>query len=291
MQKVTLQTLFQLKEKQEKIAALTAYDALFAKLMSQLGIELIIVGNSLGVTVLGYETVYSVTLDHMIYHTQACNRLKPSAFIVTDMPFQTYPTKEEAVKNAAKLIQAGCEMVKLEGGAFLAETIHFLTERGIPVCSLLGLMPQYAHAFGGYRLDTKKKLELEEKLIHDSKVLEEAGANLLVLHCVTTEVAQKISKSLTIPVIGIGSGPFLDGQVQILHDLLGFSDGFSSFLSDRYVVADKNTKQVRYTRDFLSGQTEGLKGAIKNYVQAVKQGQFPKEAESFQYPLASSYPQ
>jgi len=289
MEKVTLQTLSQLKEKQEKIAAITAYDALFAKLVSDLGIELVIVGNSLGVMVLGYETIHSVTLDHMIYHTQACTRLKPSAFVVTDMPFQTYPTKEEAIKNAAKLIQAGCEMVKLEGGAFLAETVAFLTERGIPVCSLLGLMPQYSHIFGGYRFDTKKKLEIEKKLVHDSKVLEEAGAQLLVLHCVTSSIAQKISQSLTIPVIGIGSGPFLDGQVQILHDLLGFGDGFSSFLSERYIIADNTTKKIRYTRDFLSGQTEGLKGAIKNYVHAVKEGQFPLETECFQYPLASEY--
>ncbi|MFZ0564576.1 MAG: 3-methyl-2-oxobutanoate hydroxymethyltransferase [Chlamydiales bacterium] len=277
--KITLQTLFQLKEKQEKIAALTAYDAFFAKLVSDLGIEFILVGDSLGVTVLGYETTHSVTMDHMVYHTRACTQLKPSAFIVTDMPFQSYSTKESALENASKLIQAGSEMVKLEGDAFLAETVNYLTERGIPVCAHLGLMPQYCHIEGGYRLDIQRENQLESKLIHDAKALEEAGAKALILKCVKSSTAEQIAQLLSIPVIGIGSGLKLDGQIQILQDFLGFSDTASSLLSPRYLVVEKTKKPIRYTRDFLSGQTGGIQAAIKKYVQLIKEKMFPSNSE------------
>lgn len=280
MKKITLNTLYQLKKQKKNIAAITAYDASFTSLVSECGIELILVGDSLGVTTLGYETTYPVTLDQMIHHTKACSRPKPAAFVMADMPFNTYAIKEEALQNASKLIQAGAEMVKLEGGEFLAETVAFLTERGIPVCGHLGLMPQFCHIHGGYRFGSEQKLKTDTHYIHEAKVLEEAGAKLLILKCMKSSIAEKIANLLTIPVVGIGSGLFLDGQIQILHDLLGFGDTTSSLLSMRYVNEGKESS-IRYARNFLRDQNEGLRGAIKNYVEAVKQETFPLASECF----------
>lgn len=274
MKKITLDHLFTMKEKGETIVGITAYDALFARMVSEQGIELILVGDSVGVVALGYETTIPVTIEEMVHHTAACARGHGSAFLMADMPFQSYATPEIALANATKLMQAGAEMVKLEGGAFLAETVEFLTTRGIPVCAHLGLLPQYLQREGGYRFDAKE----EEHLLHDAVTLEKAGAQLLILKCVSRKTAQKIAQTLKIPVVGIGAGPEIDGQIQILQDVLGFKDESSTLLSERYLVEGH---PVIYMRDFLGGQTEGLQGAIRTYVKAVKTGTFPTAQESF----------
>ena len=224
----------------------------------------------------GNETTLRVTLDEMAYHTKLVAKKKPASFLMTDMPFQTYATKEEAIKNAAELIRSGAEMVKIEGGAIFAVTVHFLTERGIPVSGHLGLLPQHVQRFA-YSFEKQN----EEALIKDAKILSEAGAQILILKCVHAEISKKIAEALTIPVIGIGSGPYVDGQIQILHDLLGFSGTLSALLSESYLLEESRSKRISYAKNFLNGQTKGVEGAIQDYVKAVKSRTFPSLEESF----------
>lgn len=260
---VTRATLERMKQSGEKIACLTAYDASFAHLVDAAGIEVIIVGDSLGMVVQGKESTLPVTLDEMIYHAAAVARGSQHALRVVDMPFMTYMTVRDALLNAARLMREGAQMVKLEGGARIVEIVHDLSQQGIPVCGHLGLLPQSVHQLGGYRVQGRER-EAAHAILEDARGLEAAGAALLVLECVPVELAREITRAVSMPVIGIGAGPDTDGQVLVLQDMLGITPG----------------KRPKFSRDFMAGQTS-IQDAVKAYAQAVKDGSFPAPEHCF----------
>lgn len=259
----TITHLQAMKEKKEKIAMLTAYDASFAHVLSEAGIDILLIGDTLGSVICGYPSTLPVTLDDVIYHTRHVVRTNKNALVIADMPFMTYATPDQAMSSAAQLMQAGAAMVKMEGGAWLAETISLMTERGIPVCGHLGLVPQSVHAMGGYKIQGRSEAQVE-RIIEEAKMLEKAGASLVVLECVTENLAATIQEILRIPVIGIGSGAYCDGQVLVVYDMLGISVG----------------KIPSFTRNFLA-ETHSVSDAVKAYIQAVKQGTFPAKEHTF----------
>ncbi len=255
---VTLTTLVRMKQAGERIACLTAYDAAFAGVLEAAGVEVLLVGDSLGMVVQGHDSTLPVGVDDMAYHAAAVARGSRRALRVVDLPFLSYATPERALASAGRLMQAGgAHMVKLEGGREQAEVVHRLTECGVPVCGHLGLLPQSIHRLGGYRVQGREP-EAARRLREDARLLEEAGAGLLVLECVPAALAREISRALTLPVIGIGAGPDCDGQVLVLYDLLGISPG----------------RRPRFSKDFLSGEPS-VAAAVSAYVQAVKSGGFP----------------
>ena len=261
---VTRATLERMKQAGEKIAVLTAYDAAFARVVDEAGAEIIIVGDSLGMVVQGRESTLPVTLDEMIYHAACVARGAQSALRVVDMPFMTYANMKDALTNAARLMrEGGAQMVKLEGGARIVEIVHELTAQGIPVCGHLGLLPQSVHQLGGYRVQGRER-EAAHAMLEDARGLEAAGAALLVLECVPTELGREISRAVSIPVIGIGAGPDCDGQVLVLQDLLGITPG----------------RRPKFSRDFMAGQTS-IQAAVRAYVQAVKDRSFPAPEHCF----------
>jgi 3-methyl-2-oxobutanoate hydroxymethyltransferase len=261
---VTVPELTAMKARGEKIVALTAYDATFARALDQAGVDIILVGDSLGMTIQGGETTLPVTLDDMVYHVRCAARGARRALILADLPFMSYPAPERAAENAARLLrEGGARMVKLEGGRRRAEAVRFLVEQSIPVCGHLGLLPQSIHRLGGYRVQGREERDAQI-LLEDALLLQEAGASLLVLECVPATLAEEISRALEIPVIGIGAGPGCDGQVLVLHDLLGLSAG----------------KPPRFVKDFLAG-AEGIPQAVRAYVDAVRAGEFPGQEHSF----------
>lgn len=264
MNPVTLTTLRGMKQRGEKIACLTAYDASFAQLLESAGVELLMVGDSLGMVVQGHDSTLPVSVADMIYHARNVRRGVHGAFVVVDMPFMSYATPAQALGNAGRIMQeGGAHMVKLEGGAWLADTVRQLGERGIPVCGHVGLLPQSVHKLGGYRVQGRAAPDAQV-LLDDARALEAAGAGLLVLECVPTALAARITQAVQIPVIGIGAGPDCDGQVLVVYDVLGLSLG----------------KRPRFSQDFLHGQS-GLQAAVAEYVRAVKTGAFPTPAHSF----------
>jgi 3-methyl-2-oxobutanoate hydroxymethyltransferase len=253
-----------MKAAQEKIAVLTAYDASFSHALEAGGVEVILVGDSLGMVIQGQESTVPVTVDDMIYHTANVVRGSDKAFIVADLPFMSYANADQAIANAARLMaEGGAQMVKLEGGAIFADTVEQLTARGIPVCAHLGLLPQSVHRLGGYIVQGRETAAAEQ-LLADAVRLERAGADLLVLECVPAQLAAKVTEALSIPVIGIGAGKDCDGQVLVLYDMLGLTPG----------------KRPRFSHDFLA-ETGAIQSAISHYVQAVKAGTFPTEAQQF----------
>ncbi len=258
-QTTTLQRLRAMKFEREKIVALTAYDATFARVLSENGVEVVLVGDSLGMVLQGAANTLAVTMDDMVYHTRLVARGSSGPLILGDMPFMSYATPEQAMANAARLVAAGAHMVKLEGGRWLCGTVQMLTERGIPVCAHLGLTPQWVNKFGGHRVQGREP-GAAEAIREDALALEQAGAELLVLECVPTELAQRISAAVEMPVIGIGAGVHCDGQVLVLQDVIGIS-----------------TRKPRMARDFLE-QGGSIAGAVRAYVQAVKSGEFPDAA-------------
>ncbi len=261
---MTLTQLQKLKEKGEKITCLTAYDASFAHILDEAGIEILLVGDSLGMVVQGHDSTLPVTIDDMIYHCKQVSRGNQQAFLIVDMPFMSYAIPEIALKNAARLMAEGeAQMVKLEGGAWLLETVQLLTERGIPVCAHLGLTPQSVHQLGGYRVQGRDEISAE-RLQNDAIALEAAGASILVLECVPSKLAAEITKSLNIPVIGIGAGVDCDGQVLVLYDLLGITD-----------------KPPSFSKNFLQ-ETGSIKAAIEAFIMAVKNARFPGVEHSFE---------
>lgn len=264
MPNITLSHLQSLKEKGEKITCLTTYDATFAHVSSEAGIELMLVGDSLGTTIGGHPTTVSTTLDEMVYHTRCVCRGNPKALVMVDLPFMSYRTPEKALENAAHLMQAGAEVVKLEGGVWLTDTVQRLAEQGIPSCGHLGLTPQSIHLLGGYKVQGRD-VEQAQKILEAALALEKAGIKLLVLECIPYSLAKEITEAVRIPTIGIGSGPYCDGQVLVLHDMLGLTPG----------------KPFTFVQNFLVGQTEGAQGAIKSYVKNVKSGAFPSLTQSF----------
>ena len=261
---ITINSLNKLKQQGEKIAVLTSYDASFAKIAEKAGVEVILVGDSLGMVIQGQGSTVPVTMDHMVYHTACVTRGASNAFVIADMPFMSHASEEQALLNAARLMQeGGAQMIKLEGATEL-ELIKKMTAQSIPVCGHLGLLPQSIHQLGGYHVQGKDKHDAK-KIFMDAEALEEAGAQMLVLECVPAELAREISNNLNIPVIGIGAGVDVDGQVLVLYDMLGMnSDGL----------------QPRFVKDFLA-DAGGIDGAIRAYVEAVKDGSYPAEEHRY----------
>ena len=256
---ITLPELARMKREGEKIAMLTAYDASFAALEDRCGVDVILVGDSLGNVIQGKTSTLPVTLEQMVYHTECVGHMASRAMCVADMCFGSYQeSKEQALRNAVRLLAAGAEMVKLEGGAVMAETVHFLVERGIPVCAHIGLTPQSVHALGGYRVQGRGE-EGAARMKADAQALEQAGAALMVLEMVPAALAGEITNMLkACATIGIGAGKDCDGQVLVLHDMLGVYPG----------------KKGRFVKDFMAA-AQSIDGAVQAYVKAVKDGSFP----------------
>lgn len=250
-------------EKGEKLAVLTCYDASFARLLAANGVDILLVGDSLGMTIQGHATTLPVTLEQMIYHTEAVARgARGQAFIVADLPFGSYqPGPQQAYASAARLLAAGANMVKMEGGAVLVESVHFLVQRGIPVCGHLGLLPQSVNATG-YRAQARDGVAAS-RLLDDAAALEAAGAQLLVLESIPGVLAEEVTQHLAIPTIGIGAGPQCNGQVLVLNDLLGLTE-----------------KPPRFAKDFMEGAWN-ISNAIRGYVDAVKSNAFPATEHTF----------
>ena len=254
---VTIPALNTLRAAGEKITMLTCYDASFASLMDRCGVEVLLIGDSLGMVCNGYTSTLPVTVDEIVYHTAAVARGAKSAMVLADMPFGSYATPQVAFDNAVKLMQAGAHMVKIEGGAWLADTVKFLTERSVPVCAHLGLTPQSVHQLGGYKVQGKTT-ESADLLKADALKLQAAGASLLVLEAIPTQLGKEVTDLLAIPTIGIGAGPDCSGQVLVMHDLLGVFPG----------------RKARFVKNFMEGQTS-IEAAFNAYVAAVKDGSFP----------------
>ena len=263
MAKITTATLLKMKQQGEKITMLAAYDASFAKLFAEQGVETILVGDSLGMVLQGHADTLPVTVEQIAYHVRCVRAGAPQAFVIADMPFMSYATPEQTFQTVVPMMQAGANMVKMEGGEFLLPTIKALTERGVPVCGHIGLTPQSVHVFGGFKVQGRDDAAADH-ILAQALALEEAGVQLLVVECIPTHLADRISKALRIPVIGIGAGPVTDGQVLVMHDLLGISSGYIP----------------KFSKNFLQ-ETGDIKQAIARYVQDVKQGRFPGPEHSF----------
>jgi 3-methyl-2-oxobutanoate hydroxymethyltransferase len=248
--------LYKLKQQGQKFCCLTAYDASFSSLISSLGVEVILVGDSLGMVVQGHDSTVPVSMEDMVYHTQLVARGNQGALLIGDMPFMSYATPEQAMHNAARLMAAGAHLVKVEGGSWLSPTVRLLTERGIPVCGHLGLTPQSVHLLGGYKAQGKT-YDQANRLKQDALALEAAGAQLLVLECVPSALAAEVTQSLAIPVIGIGAGREVDAQILVMHDMLGITPG----------------KRPKFSKNFMNEQ--GIQGAIKQFIEEVKSLSFP----------------
>jgi 3-methyl-2-oxobutanoate hydroxymethyltransferase len=256
--KVTIHTLRQMKQRGEKLVALTAYDYFTAKIMDEAGVHLILVGDSLGMAVLGYENTLPVTMEEMLHHTRAVARARPQALLVADMPFMTYSTVTQALENAGRLIQAGAEAVKLEGGEPVGEQVRALVAAGIPVLGHIGLLPQSILEIGGYKIQGRTP-DSAERLARDAQCLESAGAFALVIECVVADVAARISGALNIPTIGIGAGPGCDGQVLVSSDMLGQFTWFTPKHVKRYANLAEQMRQAfaAYKREVQSGEFPG----------------------------------
>jgi 3-methyl-2-oxobutanoate hydroxymethyltransferase len=259
--RITLHALREMHAAGEKIAMLTCYDALFARILDEAGVDALLVGDSLGMVLQGHATTLAVSMDEMSYHTACVARGNRSAWIIGDMPFGSYhESAKQALHNAARLMQAGAHMVKLEGGGWTAPIVHKLVERGIPVCAHLGFTPQSVHALGGYRIQGRD--ESAAKLLREQATeLVAAGASMLVLEMVPTGIARELTTLLPVPVIGIGAGVGCSGQVLVLHDMLGVRHG----------------APLRFVRNFLEGNAS-IESAVRQYVVDVKAGRFPEDA-------------
>ncbi len=264
MPDVTLTTLQGLKQKGEKIVMLTCYDAIFAKTASEAGVEMLLIGDSLGMVLQGHDSTLPVTVADMAYHTACVKRGNRGAMIVADLPFMANATIEQTLNNSAELMRAGAHMVKVEGAGWLAESIRLLAERGIPVCAHLGLTPQSVNVFGGYKVQGRQE-EQARQMIEDARALEAAGAAMLLLECVPSSLGAAVSQAVRIPVIGIGAGSETDGQVLVLHDMLGLSLG---------------GRAPKFVKNFMAEQND-IPGAIGAYVKAVKDVSFPAAEHGF----------
>jgi 3-methyl-2-oxobutanoate hydroxymethyltransferase len=256
----TLAHFRKLRESGEKIAMLTCYDASFAALCDQAGVDMLLVGDSLGMVVQGHNSTLPVTMQDMEYHACMVARGSQKALIVADLPFGSYQISPQgAFSNAARLMRAGAQVVKLEGGRVMAETVRFLVERGIPVCGHVGLVPQSVHQLGGYRVQRDA-----DRLLQDALAIEQAGAAMLVLEAIPAAIGKQLTEALSIPTIGIGAGADCSGQVLVLHDMLDIYPG----------------RKARFVRNFMAG-APGIAEAIRRYVEAVKTGAFPAPEHTF----------
>ena len=262
---VTTRSLRQMKADGEKIASLTAYDAAFARVLDEAGMDFILVGDSVGMVVQGHATTIPVTMDEMIYHTQLVSRGLKRAMLMADMPFMSYASGEDCLRNAARLMkEGGAEIVKLEWGELEIDMVARLTTCGIPVCAHLGLTPQAIHKFGGYRVQGREQAAAH-KMKEDARALEQAGADILLLECVPQALAAEITASAGVPVIGIGAGSHVDGQILVLYDVLDIAPG----------------KRTRFSKNYMAG-ADSIRAAIENYVREVKGGIFPTAEYAFQ---------
>jgi 3-methyl-2-oxobutanoate hydroxymethyltransferase len=261
---ITLTRLAQMKRDGEKIACLTAYDACFAGLLDAAGVEILLVGDTLGMVVQGRHSTLPVTLQDMAYHVACVTRGRRNGLIVADLPFMSYASPGQALESSAQLMRAGAEVVKLEGGAIQLETVRQLTARGIPVCGHLGLLPQSVHKLGGYKVQGRDPAAYRS-IVDDARALAQAGADLLVLECVPPGLATEVCAAVSIPVIGIGAGAGCDGQVLVLYDMLGMATG----------------RRPRFVQDFSAGAT-GIPDALRRYVRAVKDGSFPGPQHAYE---------
>jgi len=264
MPDITLTTLQSLKLKGEKIAMLTCYDATFAHASCQAGVEVLLVGDSLGMVLQGNDSTLPVTTDELAYHTASVKRGNDGAFLIADLPFMGYATLEQTFLNAGKLMQAGAHMVKVEGAVWLAESIRLLAERGVPVCAHMGLTPQSVNLLGGYKVQGRQEAQARQ-MRADAIALEQAGAAMILLECVPSELAAEITQAVKVPVIGIGAGSATDGQVLVLHDMLGLS------ISGRV---------PKFVKNFMLGQ-DSIHAALSAYVAEVKGVTFPGAEHGF----------
>lgn len=268
-QAITVNSLRKMKQQGEKFVVLTAYDASFAAVLDQAGVEVLLIGDSLGMVIQGHDTTVPVTMDHMVYHSTQVARARQHALVMADMPFMSFPDPVRALDNAARLMQeGGAHMVKLEGGGHVIEVVANLTRHGVPVCGHLGLQPQAVHKLGGYRVQGRDQVTADN-MLREAKAMQDAGADVLLLECVPSTLAKKITESLSIPTIGIGAGRDCDGQVLVLYDVLGISMGH----------------RPRFAKNFLADLPTGeisIHAAIRAYVDAVKQQRFPTDEHSFQ---------
>ncbi len=258
----TLNDLQRRKSHAEKFCCLTAYDATFARLLEQAGIEVLLVGDSLGSVIQGHDSTLPVTMADMIYHTRCVNRGRRDAYLIADMPFASYADPAQAVRHAAQLCQAGANAVKMEGGEWLAPAVALLRDCGIPVCGHLGLAPQSVNLLGGYRVQGKDP-EGRQQIIRSAQALQAAGAVLMLLECVPSQLTADITAMLDIPVIGIGAGAHADAQVLVLHDLLGL-----------------NPNPARFVPDF-SAAGAGALDIVSAYALAVREGRYPEPQHSY----------
>ncbi|RTE85645.1 MULTISPECIES: 3-methyl-2-oxobutanoate hydroxymethyltransferase [Gammaproteobacteria] len=264
MSRIQISKLFKMKKEGEKITALTAYDASFSKLFADAGVEVMLIGDSLGMVLHGDDSTLAVSVEDIAYHTSCVRKGAPNSFVIADMPFMSYSTPNDAAQSAAKLMRAGANMVKMEGGQHLADTVKHLTQHGIPVCAHLGLLPQQVNVIGGYRVQGKTEQQANQ-LIEEGKALQEAGAQLLVVECIPKGLGKRFSEALSIPVIGIGAGAETDGQILVMHDMLGMNADYLP----------------KFTKNFLANGGS-LEGAVSAYVQAVKRKEFPAQEHTFE---------
>lgn len=262
---ITTATLRTMKRNGEKFACLTAYDASFARVLEEAGVEVLLVGDSLGMVIQGRDTTLPVSVADMIYHAQCVRRGAQGPLLIVDMPFMSHASPVQALGNAARLMkEGGAQVVKLEGGAVMVDTVAHLARHGIPVCAHLGLLPQSVHKLGGYKVQGKDQ-SAAAQIVADARAMQEAGADLILLECVPAALAEQVTASVEVPVIGIGAGAACDGQVLVLYDLLGISAG----------------KAPRFVKNFLASSPGGVREAVRAYVQAVKDRSFPAREHSF----------
>ncbi|MEQ5837351.1 3-methyl-2-oxobutanoate hydroxymethyltransferase [Marinobacter sp. NFXS9] len=260
---VTINTLRERKQNHETFSVLTAYDATFAQLISEAGVDVMLIGDSLGMVLQGNDSTIPVTMEEMCYHTRAVAKGNRGALIMADMPFMSYGTTEAALENAAALMRAGAHMLKLEGTDWMKDTIHALSERGVPVCAHLGLTPQFVNKFGGFKVQGRGDAQADAMVEH-ARLLVDAGADVILLECVPAALAKRITESVDAPVIGIGAGSDTDGQVLVMHDMLGATTG----------------RSPRFVKNFLA-EADSIQGAFEAYVAAVRDRRFPAEEHTF----------
>jgi 3-methyl-2-oxobutanoate hydroxymethyltransferase len=261
---VTLGTLDQMKQRGEKIACLTCYDASFAVLLDAAGVDVVLVGDSLGMVIQGHDTTVPVTMDQMVYHSTAVARGLHRPFLIADLPFMSYPSRDLALSNSVRLMQeGGARMVKLESGKGQTDIVEFLARHDIAVCAHLGLKPQSVHKTGGFRVQGREA-DAAQRMLEDALALEAAGADLVLLECIPSELGRSITRAVKVPVIGIGAGPDTDGQILVLYDVLDITAG----------------RKPRFVRNFMAGSASPQEAASR-YVQAVKSGEYPAPEHCF----------
>jgi 3-methyl-2-oxobutanoate hydroxymethyltransferase len=264
MSRITLATMQKLRDEGTPIATLTAYDASFAALLDEAGVECLLIGDSLGMVVQGHDSTLPVTLDHMVYHTGCVARAARRAFIAADLPFGSYQASpQQAFKSAVRLMAAGAHMVKIEGGLEMADTVDFLTSRGVPVWAHIGLQPQSVNQLGGYRVQGRTA-DAETRILAEARALEDAGAGMLLLEAIPARLGKAVTAAAHVPTIGIGAGPDCSGQVLVLHDMLEVFPG----------------KKARFVKNFMQG-APSIADAVRNYVSEVKARRFPAAEHSF----------